>query len=75
MSIYITVCEDRHTDDDIQVFQSLEAANARLQKFMNDYDQDYYQWVEEDWGRPKWVRYVHAHVDGPKARIEKAELQ
>lgn len=76
MKIYITVCHDRHVDDDIKAHRTLKKANAYLNKWMKMYDNLLYGWEEED-EIEGWERYVHSKNfdDGPSAHIEASELK
>ncbi len=75
MEVFVVVCHDRHTDDEITVHLSLESANAAVSAFKAAYGSDIQQWYERDYGAPKWVRYVDCHEEGPSARIERTTIQ
>ncbi|HET9063663.1 MAG TPA: hypothetical protein VFO62_10280 [Candidatus Binatia bacterium] len=79
--VFIVVCEDRHADDRISVHLSRASADRRVDAFMAEYQEaaaenreDGYQWVEEP--VEGWIRNVVTDSDdGPRARIESAELE
>jgi hypothetical protein len=75
MTVYVVVWKDRHVDDVIRVFTTLERANADLEAIMAGYEQPDAEWEEHRYGVPKWARYVRgvAHRS-PNGRIEVAEL-
>lgn len=73
-TLYIVVREDRHCDDGITVHATRELADAAIEAFKAVYPDDH-KWTEQNYGAPKWVRYVETSFDdGPRARIEVCEL-
>jgi hypothetical protein len=80
MKVYIAVCEDRHVDDEISVFATLCAAKQHANDFMDSYADQYdalevtYHKLDADGNG--WVCDYRTECDeGPKARVEVAELQ
>lgn len=74
--ILIVVCRDRHVDNVITAHRTRAGADAAIEAFKLAYEDDKLTWVERDYGRPKWVRYVNTdHDDGPSAYIESGELE
>lgn len=72
--IFVVVCKDRHTDDDVTVCFTRDSADAVLDAFLDEYNDE--EFVEDDCGAPEWVRCVHAdHDDGPKAHIERQSYE
>lgn len=46
-------------------------ADAAITEFQSTYEGDDYTRVEENWGAPKWVRYVSTKEgEGPSVYIE-----
>lgn len=74
--MFIVVCHDRRTDLAISVHRTRAGADARIEEFKADYDDDY-TWTEEDYGRDRgWLRFVATDSDeGPNARIEYGKLE
>lgn len=76
-TLYVVICHDRHTDDQVTVHASRQGADARIAEFQALYD-DSHEWAEQSYGRDRgWVRYVNnvdTHDDGPTARIEERKL-
>ncbi len=80
MKIYITVCCDRHIDNDIKAHRTLRKANAYLNKWMKEYDNLPYGWEtlqDADDEKNRWIRWVQAKDfdDGPSAHIEVLQLK
>lgn len=73
-AVFIVVCEDRHTDAAITVHATREGADAAVEEFKNRYPDDY-EWSEQTYGAPEWVRCIDCHEDGPKAYIAKATIK
>lgn len=72
-TLYIVIREDRHTDDEITAHETREGADAAVEKFKARYDGE--RWKKEHWRDPKVLCYFDAGDDGPKVRIEIAELE
>lgn len=73
--LFIVVCQDRHMDLGLSIHLTRAGADATIAKFQSSYEGDGYTWAEENWGAPKWVRYVSSGGgDGPRAYIEVVEV-
>ena len=71
--VYLAILVDRHVDDDIQVFQSLDKARDQVLEWKEGYGDDY-NWREET--LPGWLFYTSTDSDdGPYIRIEQKELR
>ena len=74
--IFILVCHDRRVDLGLSVHLTREGADSALERFKGYYDDiDPSAWREENWGAPRWCRYVHAHAEGPTAYIVVNEMR
>ena len=71
MEIYVAILEDKHTDDQIELFQNRRNALDQIAEWKSDYDEI---WEEEE--IKGWEYYVRSECeDGPSMRIEKKELK
>ena len=79
VTVFVVVREDRHHDDEITVHAKYALAEAAVEEFMGRYSHPdgRYRWMERDYGRPLWIRYVDCDGldDGPKVRIERTEME
>lgn len=74
MTVYLVVWEDRHTDVAICVYSTLELAHAAIEVCKEYYDDE---WEEQTEFKPpsRWLLdVVSTNDDGPKGRIEEAEV-
>ncbi len=79
MKIYITVCHDRHVDDEITVHRTLPKAKKYIESWIKGYE-DRYKWTREDCvlleSESNWVCTFESNVeDGPHARIELSQVK
>lgn len=71
MKIYIVILEDHHQDLKIEPFTDIKKAMIQVNKWKNDYTDD---WIEEE--IKGWEYYTHStYVDGPNIRILKRTLR
>lgn len=56
MRVYLAILEDRHIDDDIRVFHTLELAEEQIQRWKGEYDHvtDYETFGEGPLYRSVW---------------------
>lgn len=72
-TVYIAVLEDRHFDDQIEVFRGVINAMLCVAGWAQEYKDRY---VFEAHRVEGWVAYLRTEGDdGPKMRIEKRELR
>lgn len=74
MSVYIAICEDRHIDVQVRVFDSLRLAIDYCRKFITEM-----RYMDDmklaDWELPDHIVIAFDTVeDGPTARIEEREI-
>jgi hypothetical protein len=74
MKIYIAVCCNRHTDDDIKLFTTAEAAIVYCQNFIRDQEARPCD-VEEQDVSENWIYYCLYTAEGDSVRVEVAELE
>jgi len=77
MKVYLTVCHDRHVDDDIKVHRTLPRAINYVENWIKSYGKDRYKWTREGDDTPDdWVCTFDSDVDdGPYARVEVSQLK
>jgi len=72
-TVFVAILEDRHTDDQIEVFIKVIHALKQITEWQAMYGTDY-TWEEEE--IEAWVYYIVADSgDGPHMRIERKVLR
>ena len=76
MKIYLTICHDRHIDDDITAHRTLIKARKYIEDWIKSYDGKYVWTKEDDYTDDNWICTVSSDVDdGPHGRIEMSQLE
>jgi hypothetical protein len=75
MVVFVVYRHDRYSDPGISVHRTRDGADEVIEEFKERYADNGYAWTEENYGRPKWVRYVASGGgEGPNARIEEIKV-
>lgn len=76
MKVYITVCHDRHVDDDIKVHRTLPKARRYVEDWIKGYEGRYKWTREDDDTEDNWICTFDSDLDdGPRAHIEVSQLK
>jgi len=72
-SVFVVVCRDRHTDDQITVHITRKGADERIVAFMSDYPE--HKWHDEEVSTEPWIRLAVTDDDGPSVHLQIVELE
>ena len=74
MDIYISICCDRHSDEDIKVFTDSDVAI----RYARDFVPEWYDIKEEEPNKEMkacgWIFFARYGVEGDCVRVEKSQL-
>ncbi len=72
MNVYLVILEDRHTDVQVEVFATKDAALARASQIVEEYE-----YTPPDPDRPVegWPFHATLSGEGDRVRVEKAKVQ
>lgn len=74
MKVYVSIHEDRHTDVDVRVFETLSVAVYYAKQVVERYDYDESEDVS-DWSPPpEWLFHAYLSCEGDTIRVEEKEV-
>lgn len=75
MEIYIAICIDRHSDEDVKVFTTPEKAIEYAKEFVPEGYDILERELTKEMKRSGWIYLANYGVEGDHVRVEKGILE